>query len=223
MATEHTYTGPAIENEDRPNSSTPGGVYIAIGVAIVALVIAFVGVWIGSSAESQAKSVDGRVTKLQTESDAAWKVQTKWNKETEADLALAATRTDLLDVAVGKLQTKAEQKLVDQIMLEMKDKSSVARVQQLASDLLLKADKKSVDRIVRRVRNMDKRVENIVSLNKLIEVAPVAPPAAPPEVRRQATLPASQAIPAEQARIDAQRAVPASRPEAPAIKLPPAK
>lgn len=222
MATEHTYTGSAIENEDRPNSSTPGGVYIAIGCAILAIVLAFVGIWIGSSAGTKAETVDGRVTKLQAEATEAWKKQLKWNDATAAELAAQSTRTDLLEVAVGKLQTKAEQKLVDQIILEMKDKSSVARVQQLASDLLLKADKKAVDRIVRKVNKMNSRliaVEGIV-LPKPAPAAPPPPPVAPPEVRR-ATLPASQAIPAEQARIDAQRAVPVGRPEAPAVKLPP--
>jgi hypothetical protein len=175
-----TYVGPAIDSEGRPSTTTPGGVYVAIGVAILAVVLAFVGIWVGTSADSKAETTNARVTKLQDETTAAWQKQFKWNDATAAELAAQSTRTDELEVAVDKLQTKAEQKLVDQLILEMKDKESVTRVNELASGLLLKADKKSVDRIVRRMGGMTKRVNNLVELNKLIEVAPVAAPAPAP-------------------------------------------
>lgn len=213
-----TYVGPVIENDGGRSSSTHGGVYVAIGLAVLAIAIAFGGIWIGNSADNKAVAVDNRVTKLKAESDAAWKVQVKWNKETEADLAYAATRTDLLEAAVDKLKTKAEQKLVDQLVEEMKGKASNDRVTELASELMNKADKDAVKRIVRQVRKMDKRVDNIVNLNKLIEVAPVAPA----DETRKATMPVGEQMKAEQARIDAEKkAIPAvTPPPAPAVVLP---
>lgn len=224
--TENTYTGPAIENEGR-STSTPGGVYVAVGVALIALIVGFIGIWVGSSADTKADGVNNRVTKLQNESTESWAKQLKWNDKTSIQLAAQATQIDLLEVDVAKLASKAEQKIVDRLIEEMKDKASVTRVRDLASDMLNKADKDAVNRIVRKVNKMNSRliaVEGIVLPKPApAPAAPPPPPVAPPEVRRQATLPAGEAIKAEQARIDAQRAVPVGRPEAPAVKLPPAK
>ena len=208
-----TYTGPVIENENR-SSSTPGGVFLAVGLAVLAIVIAFVGIWIGNSADGKAVAVNVRVTKLQTESNESWAKQLKWNEKAAAELAAQSTRTDDLEFAVNKLQTKAEQKLVDQLVLEMKDKASNTRVEELASNLLNKADKKAVDRIVRRMGGMTKRVDNIVNLNKLIEVAPVAPAAPPPPPAPAAKVVAPVAQP--HAVVSVPATGPSGRPETPA-------
>ncbi len=182
--TDSTYVGPRHPDLDRmpelsPEAKAPvhGLVYAAIAFAVLALIVGFSGIWIGSVADSKAETVDGRVTTLNKAHDALAKKVTDEHDWTVAQLALKATATDV-ETAIETLNTKADQSVVEKLTAEMADKANSADFKKLAGDLLLKADKKVVARLVRRVNSIDGRLKILESPN--VPVTPT-PPAAQPK------------------------------------------
>jgi len=195
--------------------------FAAIILAALAMVLAVLSWSSASSAGNFAQAVATDVSGLAKSQAETAVVNNDRFQQVAVRLANQATQLTLMGEAMVKLESKS---VVAQLADELrKGKASKAEVSSISSQLFDKADKSTVKLLARRIGRFDKRISNIVELNKLVEVAPDAPDATPPEVRRQATLPASEAIKAEQARIEAERAVPVGRPEAPAGKIPPAK
>lgn len=193
---EDTYTGPKVDPEGKffgsPTSPMNGGMFVVIGLAVLAVVLAIVGIVMANSADDHAGSVEKSVYKLGEAHNALAKKVKDDRDWAVAMLATKATATDV-EAAIVILTAKADQSVVDKLSAELKDKASSRSVSDLASDLLMKADKKAVDRIARRVRKIDKRFDNLVGLNKLIEVAPAPPPPAPAPLPPAAKAPPSPA------------------------------
>ncbi len=180
--TENTYTGPNIDSEKKffgAGAPMSGGLFVAIGLAVVAVVLAIVGINMANNADTHATSIEKSVSKLGDAHDALAKYVHEEHDWVVARLATKATATTV-DEAIATLTAKADKSVVDKLTEELKTKASSSTVTRLASDLLMKADAQAVKRIARRVQKMDTRVNNLVDLNKLIEVAPAAPPAAKP-------------------------------------------
>ena len=216
MATEHTYTGAEDSFFNGGKKSAAIG-FAAIILAALAMILAVLAWMSASSVENFAQAVATDVSGLAKSQAETAVVNNDRFQQVAVRLANQATQLTLMGEAMVKLESKS---VVAQLADELrKGKASKAEVSSISSQLFDKADKKSVDRLARRIGRFDKRINNLVELNKLIEIAP--PAASESEIRRKATTPAGEAIRAEQARIDAERAVPVGRPEAPAGKMPP--
>lgn len=219
MATEKTYTG---AEDSFFNGGSKSSLAMIVGsaalvVGILAMVVALVG-WSSTTALNDTiTETNGAVAAAKMNAEAFASATVRKINSVEVRLAADATRLTVIETKIVNLESKS---VVADLAKELREgKASKYSVDVLRNEILDKADAKTVRRLARRMGKFDTRISNIVELNKLVEVAPAAP-ATPPE-RRQATLPAGEAIKAEQARIDAQRSVPAGRPEAPAAKLPP--
>ncbi|GEM_PF-4829240 len=185
MASSDTYTGPdpAAEKKFFGGSSAPmsGGMFIAIGLAVVGVGLSIFAIVSAGSADDHAGHVEKSVTKLGEAHDALVKKVKEDHEWVVVQLATKAAAVDV-EAAIVLLTAKADQSVVDKLSTELKasGKATDSRVTRLASDLLLKADAKAVNRIARKVSKANTRLDNLVNLNKLIEVAPVVAPPPPP-------------------------------------------
>lgn len=186
MSEERTYTGPRGPNDnvnDPPlNQPASGASVLAIVGAVLAVILAFVAMWMANSADNHAGSVENKVTELRKDHDEFAKATIKKVNAIQVELARDATEITLLNAAVAKLQSKAEQSVVDQLSSELKGKASKASVQDLAAELLNKADARTVRKLSRRLDKYSTRltvVEDIV-LPKPAPEEPAPAPAAPP-------------------------------------------
>jgi len=227
---EQTYVGPRDPNDDRANdihpNQTSGGAFIAIAIASIALILGFIGIWLGNSADSHADVVEEKVGEL-GKTQLAYAKQVGDMFDTVAvKLARQATEIDLLEVAVTKLNSKAEQSMVDKLAKEIRDgKANKWEVEELASQILNKADKATVRRLARRVGKFDTRLKKVEELVLPAPEAPVPAPAdkpVPPLAAKEApkvpsAAPASVPQPLG--------AGPGGRPEVPVkpVNIPPAK
>lgn len=211
---DNTFTGPRGPQDSVPDSDpikppTSGGTFLAIGMGLLAIILASIGIWSAANADNHSLQVDGRVTSLAGEVSTNQKAQGKWNKWAEGELAREVTEVTLLNDAVAKLQTKAEQSVLDKLAEEMKgaDKATNRRVTILASDLLTKADDKTVRRLSRRIGKFNTRlvaVENIV----------LPPKPLVPFVKEPVPAPAAVPVPVK-IPVAAPPAAPSSKPSAP--------
>lgn len=214
---EKTYTGPNPEDEFFGGKKLSLEIFIGAAALVVAVLAMVVGIVVWSRTTSLGESLAVTTDNLAKESSSNVSFEKDVLKNFglfQVRLAADATRLTILDGKVEKLESKS---VVADLAKELREgKASKVSLEILRNEVLDKADAKTVKRLARRMGKFDTRISNIVELNKLVEVAP----AAPPEVRK-ATLPASQAIPAERARLEA--SVPPTGPggqkEAPAAPI----
>lgn len=185
------------------NSNT-GLTYFAVCLAVVAALLGVGGLWSASSADGHAKTVDARVDKVVVGHNEFAKATGERFNTVSVALAAQATSIVVLNNAVAKLQTKAEQSVLEKVAKELRDgKADKWIVSDLASQLLKKADAKTVRLLSRRMNRFDTR---LVAVEDLVLPKVMNPPPSVelvPEVIRKATLPAGEAIQAEAARINA--------------------
>lgn len=198
-------------------SSNTGLTYFAVSLAFIAALLGGGGVLSAISADNHAKTVDARVDSVVTKHGAFVNDISERFKTVSVALAEQATSIVVLDNAVAKLQTKAEQSVVDRLADELRtNKASRSEVRDIASQLLAKADAKTVKALSSRMGKLDGRV---VKLEGVVFPKPISgvvmdqpapgsfyelkPVDGDVEITRRATLPAGQALKAEAARINA--------------------
>lgn len=191
------------------NSNT-GLTYFAVCLGLVAILLGGGGLLSASSADNHAKAVDVRVDKAVATQSAFAKATDKRFETVAVALAAQATAIAVLDDAVVKLATKAEQSIVDQLAKELREgKADKWVVQDIAGQLFKKADAKTVRLLSRRMGKLNDRV---VKMEDILFPKVMDPPPSVelvPEVIRKATLPAGEAIKAEITRINAAQPSPA--------------
>lgn len=193
---DQTYVGPRGPGDADPqqaffggSSNKPGGSKAALIVAIIATVLSVIGIWMAANADSHADAVGGGLAKLAARHEAFAKETVSKVNAMQVQLSAEATAITVLNDAVAKLQSKAEQSVVDQLNAELKTKASRADVRDLADQLLNKADARTVRRLSRRMSRFDGRLKKVEDL-----VLPPPPPVdQPPPPQPAASTPPAAA------------------------------
>ncbi len=149
--------------------------YAALIIAILAVIVAIVGIVLANSADDHAGAVGGKLVALDKKHGEFVEETVRVVKNIRVELSADATAIADLGKAVDKLESKS---VVADLAKELREgKASKVSLEILRNEVLDKADAKTVRRLAKRMGKFDSRINNIVELNKLVEVAPA--PAAP--------------------------------------------
>ncbi len=133
--------------------------YAALITAILAAILAVVGIVLANSADDHAGAVDKKVVALDKKSAEFAKVTIDKLNAHSVELSADATAISVLNDKVEKLESKS---VVAALAKELREgKASKTSVDILREEVLLKADAKTVKRLARRLNGFNTRLTTI--------------------------------------------------------------